>query len=617
MKADMLFNQLLGALDEDLIRYRSSVGDHALASDSFDHGRLFAASRLPLGLRKKFRGTDGMPSSDSSNLRALRAVELFEQMNSHCLDMNQRFINKGLSNRANIVIEEARAFLDNLFSHGDATWTFSLREAMDNLRPGPGSNRGAKDETLYTKMFGGPLSYSCEGIYRLYKSFVDQNPSMQEAEEIRRLKHLKDDKVLPSKLTTVPKTDVIDRVIMVEPTVNTLLQLGTEHVLRQKLWSAFRIDLETQPDVNRELARLGSLEKADSYGMRWATIDLKSASDTISLELAKSLLPRSVFEWLKMISCRECELPDGSILPLHMMSTMGNGTTFPLQTLLFGAILHACISVCGYRRLHKIGKLKYDFSVFGDDIICDASIYAFVCDILEELGFIVNREKSFSSGPFRESCGTDWYYGYDVRPVYCENLSSIQDIISLVNRLNRWSAKHGIGLPKSISCLVQAIPKESRYLVPNYESDDAGIHVPFEVIAELSRESFPFRPGLDGKRLVLQLRCPSTDCIVYRHFSPEKRRRSYWLMSYQRGTRPQILREKPGINLPGLFQTILAGHVSGTFTHMRLQRVNYQGKWAYTPGWGDPWHLGGQRVHWKPSYGYWTMLVRVNMSSFM
>lgn len=617
MKAETLFNQVLGGLGEDITRYLESERPESSGFSRYSNGRSCAAHRLLLGLRKKFRSTDDLHSKHKQLRCAHSAIELFCEMNAKCSDTNRKFVNGELSNRALIIIEEARAFLEKLFSHGDATWSFSIREAMENFRPGPGSNRGAKDETLYTKCFGGPLTYSSEGLYRLYKSFVDQFPSYAAAESFRFAKYGAKDKLLPSKLTTVPKSDVIDRVIMVEPTVNTLLQLGTESLLRRKLWEGFRIDLETQPDVNRELARLGSLERADSYGMRWATIDLRSASDTISLELCKALLPRSVYEWLYMISCRETELPNGEILPLHMMSTMGNGTTFPLQTLLFSAILHACISVCGYRRLHKVGKLKFDFSVFGDDIICDESQYSFVCGVLEELGFIVNHDKSYASGPFRESCGTDWFHGYDVRPVYVESLDTPQDIISLINRLNRWSAKHGIAIPTAISALIAAIPKDKRYLVPNYESDDAGIHVPLELVSQLSPSSFPFRPGLDGKRLVLQLRCPSLDSIVYRHFKPEKRSRMLWIMSYQRDTQQREWVEKPNTNVEGLFQTILAGHVSGNLIGLRLRQVRYKGAWAFTPGWGDPWFLGGRRDHWRPSYEYWTMLVRVNMSNYI
>jgi len=45
-------------------------------------------------------------------------------------------------------------------------------------------------------------------------------------------------------------------------------------------------------------------------------------------------------------------------------------------------------------------------------------VFATVMLLLEYLGFVANKRKTFWEGPFRESCGTDWFAGANVRPVF-------------------------------------------------------------------------------------------------------------------------------------------------------------------------------------------------------
>jgi len=107
-------------------------------------------------------------------------------------------------------------------------------------------------------------------------------------------------------------------------------------------------------------------------------------------------------------------------------SSMGNGYTFELETLIFYAL---SLSVCEY--LH-LGTSKV--SVFGDDILVPSRAAPLLLDVLSFSGFVPNWKKTFISGHFRESCGGNYFKGVDVRPFHLKNrLRCKQDLIFLRN----------------------------------------------------------------------------------------------------------------------------------------------------------------------------------------
>jgi hypothetical protein len=103
-------------------------------------------------------------------------------------------------------------------------------------------------------------------------------------------------------------------------------------------------------------------------------------------------------------------LPDGQLIDLKKFAPMGSALCFPIETIIFAAIC---------RLVTREHGLASDFSVFGDDIIVPTQCAPDVMTILEELGFRVNRDKSFyrSDCWFRESCGTEYCDGFDVTPM--------------------------------------------------------------------------------------------------------------------------------------------------------------------------------------------------------
>jgi len=245
-------------------------------------------------------------------------------------------------------------------------------------------------------------------------------------------------------------------------------QLGFGRILEQRLlhWG---INLRTQPKLNRELAYQGSISG------EYSTIDLSSASDSLSVGVLRQILPPQFMRWLMLLRTPSVELPSGDKLRLNMISTMGNGFTFPLETTIFSAVVRAVIKVSGDK------PTAGTWSVFGDDIILRTKYTPDCLRLLDLLGFTVNSSKTFVEGPFRESCGRDYYRGVDVRGVYIKSLKSPQDRYVAINKLNDWTATTGISLPSAVQYLLKSV---KRALVSPFEGLDAGIQVPISCLTK-------------------------------------------------------------------------------------------------------------------------------------
>jgi len=196
-----------------------------------------------------------------------------------------------------------------------------------------------------------------------------------------------------NKVTFVPKDARCDRSIAMEPTANLFLQKGIGALIRKRL-RRVGVDLNDQ-SKNQHLAKVGSLGSL-------ATLDLSAASDSVSYQLVSSLVPDDWWLWLSRTRSAYSDL-DGAVTRNEKFSSMGNGFTFELESLLFYAI---CKSVAQF------------VSVYGDDIVCDTESVEAVTEALQFYGFDLNKSKSFSAGHFRESCGSHYFKGIDVKPIY-------------------------------------------------------------------------------------------------------------------------------------------------------------------------------------------------------
>lgn len=223
-------------------------------------------------------------------------------------------------------------------------------------------------------------------------------------------------------LFTVPKSTTIDRCAAKEPDLNMYLQKGVGNYIRRRL-RRVKINLNDQ-DVNKHLAREGSITD------RLATIDLSSASDSVSIEFVRLLLPDLWFSLLNELRSPYTCI-DGEWHENHMFSSMGNGFTFELESLLFWALAK---TTCHFTRGSGV------ISVYGDDLIIGSDYAEDLSWVLGVFGFSVNKDKSFISGPFRESCGGHYHDGYDISPFYVRRpIATIRDAIIIANQIRRWS----------------------------------------------------------------------------------------------------------------------------------------------------------------------------------
>jgi len=241
-----------------------------------------------------------------------------------------------------------------------------------------------------------------------------------------------------NRVTFVPKDALTERTIAIEPAMNLMLQLGVDGYIRHRL-KRFGVNLDSQ-EKNQELARLGSLHGDVNY----CTIDLEAASDTVSLKLCEVMLPPAWYRYLVDLRSPVGRLGD-KVFVYQKISSMGNGYTFALESLLFAAIIYAV-------HKHTYGHLiKEEFAVFGDDLIVTADIAPLVISYLQRCGFATNAEKTFLEGPFRESCGTDWFLGCDIRPLQIKSVPShAKSLFSDRNRVRRKLAL-GFGLTESVT----------------------------------------------------------------------------------------------------------------------------------------------------------------------
>jgi len=223
-------------------------------------------------------------------------------------------------------------------------------------------------------------------------------------------------------LFTVPKAVDVDRCAAKEPDLNMFMQRGVGGFFRNRL-RRFGVDLNDQ-SRNRDLARLGSLDGS------LATLDLSSASDSVTRVFVDEVLP---IHWSVLLNDLRSPvtLIDGEEHINEMFSSMGNGFTFELESLLFYSVAR---TVAYFRGVSGV------ISVYGDDIIVPSTLASDLMFVLSFLGFYPNEDKTHVTGLFRESCGGHYYGGIDVTPFYLKSpIKRLSDLILLLNKIRRWS----------------------------------------------------------------------------------------------------------------------------------------------------------------------------------
>lgn len=468
---------------------------------------------------------------------------------------------------------------------------FSVSDLFDRGRSGPGASIGARGEDFYTKHFDSSLTCTSGLVAAAYYAAItnDLLTTWRLAESNREKTYGEVELVKGSRFSFVPKDDDTSRLIAIEPSLNMFFQLGLGRLLEERLVSFFGLDITSQPQINQEAARFGSV--TDDL----ATLDLSDASDSLGLPMLTWALPKSILDLLKRLRSPCGTLVD-ELLELHMVSTMGNGFTFPLETLVFSAVVVSAIK--SHRRnpvrpMSEPGLTNHwgEFApegywgVFGDDIVCHKLVASRVIRLLGLLGFKVNRDKSFVEGHFRESCGRDFFKGHDVRGVYIKRLDNTEARYAAINALNVWSAKTGIFLPNTVRRLVDSV----KWLpIPPAENHDAGIRMPSEMAGILRQDrngSVIYRKRVSApKKLTIkdgEIRVPKR--TKRRFFNPE------------------------GLLLAFLHGSVKQGRISIRQTEVRYRtRLGYSPYWDYVPTTSDIASLCG--------WSRWETAAKVNLS---
>lgn len=224
-----------------------------------------------------------------------------------------------------------------------------------------------------------------------------------------------------ARICMVPKDFRGPRVICIEPKENQFAQQGLMELLYRHTRSCTltrRSISFLDTEVSRKLC----------YKHEFATIDMKDASDLISLNLARLVLPRWIFRLVTRYRSRTVKLPDKSVVKSNCLATMGNATCFPLETLIFWAICLGTMIVLKDNWYSKVFRdsLNLDLRVFGDDIIVPLWAADSVCRVLEASGLAINRSKSCIFTPVRESCG-EWTFMREPVRIYRFRTTGITD----------------------------------------------------------------------------------------------------------------------------------------------------------------------------------------------
>jgi hypothetical protein len=275
----------------------------------------------------------------------------------------------------------------------------------------------------------------------------------------------------PSRLISVPKTQKGPRLIAAEPVENQWIQqlLLKQFELRTPRTSiAECVDFRSQTR-NQEFARLGSIDGS------LATVDLSSASDRLSCWTVERIFRSNLTLLERLNACRTVSVKNAvtsdsfSTLNLKKMSPMGSAVTFPVQSVVYAIMAVASILYSTGSKVSSssIKKASNQVSVFGDDIIVPVSALGTLKAMLHHNGLKVNESKTFGTGKFRESCGSDYFSGEFITPTKVTELPCKATVLtSYSSLLEVGNNFHRAGLWNVSTFLLSLIPEQYRKVLP-------------------------------------------------------------------------------------------------------------------------------------------------------
>jgi len=290
------------------------------------------------------------------------------------------------------IVRAARKLLSQAFSGFD----------VSDIHPRHGPGAVSTRETGPDKYCFSCVSQRIRQSYALDAYFyASLGHVCDSAKELQNLS----DRENPARVYLVPKDSRGPRLISCEPLEFQWVQQGLGRAIMRHV-ETHDITCHNIHFTDQQPNQFGAL-LGSSTG-RYATLDLNEASDRVSIGLVKLLFPEHIS--CALLNCRSLSttLPNGQELKLNKFAPMGSALCFPVLSLTVWALLTAGTEDADTRE----GIL-----VYGDDVVVPTAYAENAMKILESFGLKINRDKSFTKGLFRESCGVDSFNGVDVTPV--------------------------------------------------------------------------------------------------------------------------------------------------------------------------------------------------------
>lgn len=282
-----------------------------------------------------------------------------------------------------------------------------------------------------------------------------------------------------ARVILVPKDSRGPRLISSEPVVFQYIQQG----LMSRIVDLVESHTLTKGHVNFTDQTINrNLALASSRSCEHATLDLKEASDRVSLDLVRRIFPEWLTPYFESCRSEHTELPNGSRLKLRKFAPMGSALCFPVLALtIFSVLVGAGIDPKG-------------LFVYGDDVIVPLKDVSLAIDTLERVGLKVNKDKSCLAGLFRESCGMDAFNGVCVTPLRFRTV---------------WDHRPNASVYASFC---------------EYQNSffEHGFAVTAQVLHDLIRRVYPMVPVMDGGAIYPHLRVYRCDLRKLGH-NPRKR----------------------------------------------------------------------------------------------
>lgn len=285
------------------------------------------------------------------------------------------------------------------------------------------------------------------------------------------------------RVVAVPKSYKSARIIAEVPAYKQFCMQGIRSISEQcTKRSKYRhlIILDDQ-SYNQQNAFIGSVEGTI------ATIDLSSASDSISHSLARQILSKNWFDALESVNPKWM-MVNGTRIRRWIFQTSGNGTTFDFESKIFLAIALVAYQHCCLYYPEDLILPR----VYGDDLECDIRCYDTLVDFLGLLGFTVNTDKSFTvPSRYRESCGAEFFCGLDTSTKYfprkvidLETAEGWQSLIELQHKLYSWISPDQFLVEYIRSNMKRIYKIDMTSSLPGSECSDLWEAVPFYIKGE-------------------------------------------------------------------------------------------------------------------------------------